>query len=106
MEKKTYFVDIGSGEISQTKYQNNDSFTIRATPDEITMLRAKLRGMDDSAMQTFYRAHIPIMPYHNDKGNDRYDAGLVEVYQMLYDLGDESTKEHINNIGILEDNHI
>ncbi|GIO28600.1 hydrolase [Ornithinibacillus bavariensis] len=106
MEKKKYYIDIGSGEISQTKYQNNDSFTIHATDEEVAMLRAKLNNMDSASMQAFWRAHVPIMPYHNDKPNDHYDTGLVEVYQMLYDLGDDTIKSHIDSIGILEDNHM
>jgi hypothetical protein len=106
VEKKTYYVEIGSGEISQTKYQNNHSFTIQATPEEVTMLRAKLNNMDGAALSSFWRAHVPIMPYHNDKANDRYDAGLVDVYEMLYDLGDDTTRNHIESIGILGDNHI
>ena len=106
MEKKTYYVDIGSGEISQTKYQNNDSFTINATPEEVTMLRAKLNNMDGSAFNSFWRSHVPIMPYHNDNANDSYDAGMIDVYQMLYDLGDETVKNHIKSIGILGENHI
>lgn len=106
MEKKTYYVDIGSGEISQTKYQNNDSFIINATNEEVAMLRAKLNNMDGAAYNSFWRAHVPIMPYHNDKPNDSYDASMVDVYQMLYDLGDETAKNHIKSIGILGENHI
>jgi hypothetical protein len=106
MEKKTYYIEIGSGEISQVKYQNNHSFTIQATEEEIAMLRTKLNNMDSASMQGFWRAHVPIVPYHNDKANDAYDKGLVDVYQMLYELGDDTTKSHIESIGILGDNHM
>ncbi|GGA76433.1 hypothetical protein GCM10008025_20050 [Ornithinibacillus halotolerans] len=106
LEKKKYYVDIGSGEISQEKYQNNDSFIIHATQDEVSMLRAKLNNMHEASYNSFWRSHVPIMPYHNDKPNDDYDANMVEVYQILYDLGDDAVKNHINSIGILSDNHI
>ncbi|WP_047979672.1 hypothetical protein [Ornithinibacillus contaminans] len=106
MEKKKYYVNIGSGEISQIKYDNNDSFTIHATADEIVMLRAKLDNMGESANRTYWRAHVPIMPYHNDQSNDAYDSELVETYQLLHDLGDDATREHIESIGILGENHM
>lgn len=106
MDKKKYYVEIGSGEISQVKYQNNDSFTIYATDDEVTLLRARFRNMDGSANDSFWRAHVPIMPYHHDRPNDHYDSEMVDVYRMLYELGDETTKNHIESIGILGDNHI
>lgn len=106
MEKKKYYIDIGSGEISQIKYDNNDSFTIQATTEEISLLRAKMENMHDAGVRSFFRAHVPIMPYHNDKSNDDYDSNLTETYQMLYDLGDDEAKKHIDSIGILTDNHM
>ncbi|MEN2768322.1 hydrolase [Ornithinibacillus xuwenensis] len=106
MERKKYYVNVGSGEISQIKYDNNDSFTIYATDDEVVMLRAKLDNMAVDANRTFFRSHVPIMPYHNDKSNDDYDAEMVEAYRILHELGDETTKQFINSIGILGDNHM
>ncbi|PAV27727.1 hydrolase [Virgibacillus profundi] len=106
MEKKKYYIDVGSGEISQVKYDNNDSFTIHATMDEISLLRAKMDNMHDASVRSFFRAHVPIMPYHNDKSNDDYDSNLTETYQMLYDLGDEQIKQHIESMGVLGDEHM
>ncbi|OZU88536.1 hydrolase [Virgibacillus indicus] len=106
MEKKKYYIDIGSGEISQIKYDNNDSFTIQATTEEVSLLRAKMENMHDAGVRSFFRAHVPIMPYHNDKSNDDYDSNLTETYQMLYDLGDDEVKKHIDSIGILTDDHM
>ena len=106
MEKKKYYVDIASGEISQIKYDNNDSFTIYATTEEISLLRAKMENMHDAGVRTFFRAHVPIMPYHLDKSNDDYDSNLTEAYQMLYDFGDEHAKKYIESTGMLRDNHI
>jgi hypothetical protein len=104
LERKKFYVNIGSGEISQTKFGNNDEFTIHATNDEILLLRSKLNNMHGASWQSFWRAHVPIMPYHNDKPNDRYDDELAETYQMLYDLGDDNVKKHIEEIGVLGNN--
>ncbi|MEC5424888.1 hydrolase [Virgibacillus sp. C22-A2] len=106
MERKKFYVSIASGEISQIEYSNNDEFIIHATEDEVVLLREKMNEMHEASMGAFWRAHIPIMPYHNDKANDKYDAGITEAYQMLYELGDEQAKDHIKSMGILEDNHM
>ncbi|HLR52404.1 MAG TPA: hydrolase [Candidatus Avamphibacillus sp.] len=103
MEKKTYYVNLGSLEISQIQYANNSVFTIQATEDEVQMLRAKLDDMDRADFEAYGRAHIPILAYHNDESNDKYDAGITEAFQMIYDLGDQNTKKHIDEIGILGD---
>ncbi|GGJ99666.1 hypothetical protein GCM10007063_22510 [Lentibacillus kapialis] len=104
--KDKYYVNLGSQEISRTKFGNNDEFIIYASDDEIRALRGKLNRMRDSDMRAFFRAHVPIMPYHNDKANDDYDAGVTEAFQIIYDLGDNETKQHIEDIGILTDDRL
>src|SRR5699024_9841473 len=95
------YVSISSREISQIQYANNDEFTVYATEDEIRQLRTKMDNMYDADNQSFWRSHVPIMPYHNDQANDAYDAGMTEALQMIHDLGDKQTKEHIMDMGIL-----
>ncbi|HLS10469.1 hydrolase [Lentibacillus sp.] len=104
--KNKYYINLGSQEISRIKYDNNDAYIIYATEDEVQTLRSKLDGMHDSDFRAFFRAHVPIMPYHNDKPNDDYDGGITEAFQMIYDLGDAETKKHIDDIGVLTDNRL
>lgn len=106
MEKEKYFINIGTGEISQNRYQNNDDYVIYASSEDITLLRATLENMHGASFDSFIRAHIPIMPYHNDKANDEYDANMIEAFRMVYQLGDEQAKSHIESMGILSDNHM
>lgn len=106
MEKKTYYINLGSTEISQIKYANNDHFTIQATEDEVRQLRAKMENMNDADFGAYMRSHVPIMAYHKDSGNDAYDQGITEAFQMIYDLGDGETKQHIEEMGVLGDHHM
>lgn len=106
MDKKKFYVNVGTQEVSQIEYGNNQDFTIYATEIEARLLRGKLNDMDQANFRAFFRAHVPIMPYHNDKPNDDYDDGMTGAYQMLYALGDEQTKQHIESMGILSDNHL
>lgn len=101
MEKQKYYVNIGDGEISQTKYHNNAQYTIYATDDEVRTLREKFRNMHEASFDSYLRAHVPIVPYHNDKPNDDYDSNMAEVFQMIYELGDEQAKQHIKQLNIL-----
>lgn len=102
MERKKYFVSVASGEISQVQYGNNDDFTIYATDSEVRDLRAKMDVMQNADFKSFWRAHVPIMPYHKDKANDQYNAGIQEAFQMIYDLGVDQTKADIKSMGVLD----
>ncbi|PKR84375.1 hydrolase [Heyndrickxia camelliae] len=101
--KHTYYVDLGSGEISKSKDASVWNFKIEATDEEITQLRQIFDSNYDADIEGFLRAHIPALEYHHDRSNDISDENLLRAYQMLYDLGDEDAKRHIDNIGILKD---
>lgn len=102
MDKKKYYMSITSSEISQVPYGNNDNFVIYATNEEVSLLRAKLDAMDKADNQTFWRSYVPIKPYKEDKDNDEHDENLKQAYEMVYELGDETTKENLATMNILE----
>ncbi len=101
-EKNTYYIDVGSGEISQSKTASTWSFKIEATDEQITKLREIFDLRYSVEWENFLRSHVPYTEYHFDKTNDRYDKNIEQVYQMLYDLGDEQAREHIESMDILE----
>jgi len=99
--KKTYFIDIGSGEISQSSSSSTWNYKIEATDEEITQLREEFNYNYNMGIQNFLRAHIPFDEYHNDKENHAQDGSMIRIFEMLYQLGDNETKNHIESMGIL-----
>ncbi|SFJ39254.1 hypothetical protein SAMN04487936_10217 [Halobacillus dabanensis] len=103
MNKEKYFINMGTREISLNHDANNDDFIIYATEDEVKALREVFDEIYNSDVRSFYRSHIPFMPYHLDQDNDNSDVDMKTAFQKIYDLGDEMTKDHITKMGILED---
>jgi hypothetical protein len=101
-EKKTYYIEIASGEISQSPYDSPWNFKIDATKEEITTLRKYFDESHTVGIGNFIRAHIPFLEYHHDNENDIQDEKLQQVYRMIHQLGDEEAKQHIKSMGILE----
>lgn len=101
--KKTYFIDVGTGEISQSRTSSTWSFQIQATDDEIIELRELFDQNYSTEWQNFFRAHVPYVQYHYDRENDAYDRTIQKVYGLIYRLGDEEARQHIESMGILED---
>ncbi|QHE53336.1 hydrolase [Pontibacillus sp. HMF3514] len=102
-EKKTFYINLGSQEISQIKEGNNDAFTIQATEEEMFRLRQVLNEVFNADERSFWRSHIPFRHYSKDEDNDEYDYEMRHAYQMIYDLGDEKTKAFIEEIGMKQD---
>lgn len=100
--KKTYYISVASGEISQSSTASSWDFKIEATDDEITMLREHFDQIHSTGWQNFLRAHVPYVGYHYDRENEAIDSLNKKVYQMIYELGDDEAKEHIRTSGIID----
>ncbi|MCU9614290.1 hydrolase [Caldibacillus lycopersici] len=101
MDKEKYYINVASGEISRNKTASSWHFEIEATAEEIKHLRELFRTMDSANLQSFVRSHIPFLEYHVDPENDIYDSGIIQVYKMIYQLGNQETKQQIREMGIL-----
>lgn len=101
-QKKTYYINIGTGEISQSATSSTWNYKIEANEEEIIVLREYFDQNYSTEWQNFFRAHIPFVEYHYDRENDAYDKTMKEVYRMIYDLGDSDAKTHIESMGILK----
>jgi hypothetical protein len=101
-EKKTYYISVGAGEIMRVPNASPWEFKIEATDEEITEMREIFDVMQDNSIADFLRAHVPFVEYSNDPTNDIHDENLHRIYQMIYELGDENAKQHIESLGILD----
>jgi hypothetical protein len=100
-QKKTYYIDVGSGEITQSVTGSTWSFKIQADDEEITELRELFNENYSNEWKTFVRAHIPYLEYHHDRENDMYDSTIQQVYGLIHKLGDDEAKSHIESMAIL-----
>jgi hypothetical protein len=102
-KKKTYYISMGHGEISQVKTASPWDFQIEATDEEIIRLREYFDQMYSSDVQAFFRAHVPYIQYHYDRSNDGYDEMMQKAYALIYKLGDEEAKQHIRSLGFVQE---
>lgn len=100
MEKKRYYVTVGSGEILPSKTLSEWEFEIDATPQEAERLEQLFENTDDASWNDFWKAHVP-MQEDPDDDTIPYDKNLQRVYEMIYKLGTETTREHIRSMKIL-----
>lgn len=104
-QKKAYYIDVGTGEISRSATSSTWSFKIYANDDEITELRELFDQNYSNEWKNFFRAHTPYVQYHHDRENDAYDSTIQQVYGMIYKLGDDEAKNHIETMNILPNQH-
>jgi hypothetical protein len=102
MERKTYYITVGSGEINEDQSASSYEFKIEATEEEAEQLSELFEGANSASHHSFWRAHTPFIQYHHDAENDEYDQSLKEIYRKIHELGDSEAKSHIQSMGILD----
>ncbi|MCS0790730.1 hydrolase [Cytobacillus pseudoceanisediminis] len=100
--KKTYYIDIENAQIYTEPVEAAEwQFKIFATDEELAQLNEYINENYDADLKTFARAHVPFLEYHKESKNDEYDASMEGIYKMIYDLGDDEARRHIEGMGIL-----
>lgn|GEM_PF-432728 len=101
--RKTYYVAVGGAQILEDPEAAAYELVIRANEEELNRLQElfeELVSWDEA--QTFHFAKTPFSSFSTDRINLGYDLLLKRVYTMLYELGTESTRAHIESIAFVE----
>ena len=100
--KNSYYINIQSHEIFSQPDGVEWDFKIEATSSQLSALERLFDKTDETDWESYFRAHIPYLEYHHQPQNKEYDLRLYLIYTLLYYLGDESTRQHIGNMGIID----
>lgn len=98
MDKKTYYISVGSGDIIRQEDAGNFEFEIQATEEELNELEELFEEKEEAENGSARRALTPYREYHNDPENDAYDATLRDIYRLIHKLGTPETKAHIESM--------
>ena len=101
MEKKTFYIEVGSGEITEPEETGQFEFEIQANDEEINQLQALFEESAEAQEGTAKGASSAHPINHNFRDNDASDYWLREIYRKLYDLGTPETKKHIESMNML-----
>jgi hypothetical protein len=102
MERKKYYVTVGSGEIHEDQTASSYEYIIEATEEEAEQLSELFETANSASYHSFWRSHTPYIQYHHDGENDQYDDALKTIYQKIHELGNQEAKKHIETIGMLD----
>lgn len=85
-EKQTYHVDLVSGDVLGQKLEENPSFTVHATDEELAELKQCLEEHRTDDLEAYARSHVPYLLYHHDRANDKYDAAMKSFMPSFINL--------------------
>ncbi|GAB6928598.1 hypothetical protein JCM10914A_25810 [Paenibacillus sp. JCM 10914] len=104
-EKKTYYVSVNHNLIQEVPDDANE-YVVHLNDEEVSKLRGLLHEVSSSDRYAFKRTFIPYKSADHDDANEEYDERTINLYNFLYNHGDEATRrtiEGMNIIGKLKD---
>lgn len=111
MDKKKYYIAVGSGQILEDKEIASFELEIEATVEEVDQLQELFQLENNEEAPIFLAPHsakdILSMgaaawePYKETEVHEEYDHHLVAIYRLLHKLGTAETKQHIESMNIL-----
>lgn len=73
-------------------------YEIAVPKDYIPVFYRLFEQMKELEWRNFYRAHLPYIPYHNDKNNHDIDLRNKKVYALIHEFSNDETKEFIQEL--------
>jgi hypothetical protein len=98
MEKKKYYVHLLTREVLDAPDPGTFSFEIEATDLEVAELRNLLAELSEQDQDTFFDAFLPFQQEEAMAHNQEFEHLLNTIYQQLYHLGTDQTKNEIANL--------
>lgn len=101
MDKKRYYVSVQARCIMGNQGDAAYELEIDATPEEVEKLMEMFNQLQNADQQTYISMHNHLsIPYHYDSENDVYDYLLKEIYQVIYQMGTDETRNHISSMNL------
>ncbi|GFN33682.1 hypothetical protein [Paenibacillus xylaniclasticus] len=97
-ERRLFYVSVASGQVLEDPEAAAYELVIEANDDEVNKLK-ELFG-EYSSMDEAEAFHFVRHPYETDDEralNGGTDAIIHQIYDMLYDLGTDETKQFLHN---------
>lgn len=96
--KRKYYVSLSNKKILPVPVDASSEFEVEIDRTFVSVFERLFKQMDDLEMRNFLRAHLPYIPYHNDKNNHDIDLRTQKIYAMIHEFSDPSTQRFIEQL--------
>jgi hypothetical protein len=98
-EKQRFYVSVQAKTVMYDQGDAAYELEIDATPEQIKRLHELFESASEADFTNYLRAHNPVLIIEDLVNHDWYDLHLQEIYRMLYELGTDETRAHIEKMG-------
>lgn len=98
MAKAILYVSI----TDQRVYIHSDDspweYKIEVQREFVPIFHRLFEQINEIEFQNFLRAHLPFVPYHQDRYNHLIDLRTQKIYALIHEFSDQETKKFIEEL--------
>lgn len=98
MSKQPIYVSVSHHQLIQHPEESPWEFKIEVEREFLPVFEKIFNQIEDIEVKNFLRAHLPYIPYHLDKENDKLDLRTKKLYALIHEFGDEETKKFVEKL--------
>ncbi len=98
MEKHKMYVSISDQRVYTHPHDSPWDYEVVVTQEYIPVFYNLFEQTYELEFRNFFRAHLPYIPYHYDRGNHEIDARTQKVYALIHEFTDEHSKKFIEQL--------
>ncbi|MEN1966886.1 hypothetical protein WMZ97_02310 [Lentibacillus sp. N15] len=100
--RKTYFVTVDTEDIREISLpENGIEYEINATPEEVKAIKMLFMKKNKNEKDAVKYLGKPFDEWGADTERNNYDAHIIAIYDKLYELGTNETKNKIKELHLL-----
>lgn len=73
-------------------------YEVEVPREYIPIFHSLFKQTAELEFRNFLRAHLPYIPYHNDRDNHDIDKRTQKVYALIHEFTDNQSKEFIEQL--------
>ena len=92
------YVSVSNRKIYAYPSESPWEFEITTTQEMIPVFYRLFDQLNYADIKCFWRAHVPIRLYHQDRENDMYDIKMKKVYALIHEFCDKDSQKFIEQL--------
>lgn len=98
MDKCRLYVSVTDQRIYHYPDDAPWEYKVDVQREYIPIFKRLFEQTNELEFQNFLRAHLPYVPYHNDRNNHLIDLRTQKVYALIHEFSDQPTKAFIEKL--------
>ncbi|MCZ2260714.1 transposase [Sporosarcina sp. G11-34] len=98
MSKHKMYVSVVNQKVYSRPEDSLWEYEVEVPQEYVKIFNGLFKQTEELEWRNFLRAHLPFIPYHNDRDNHEIDLRTQKVYALIHEFTDTESKRFIEEL--------